>query len=255
MLSAHCGLPRNAADAPSHGLRHRTDACVPMEQPLGTQAITGGVMSNMYRDQHGVLVATRTGRADSCHGCGALMWSEGIHITALGVELGQEARAPWMVRRDALAVADARRTRQRSVCVADASGPELAVGAGREALRSHELATGEPAFTGLHLHASTYDRPDHWSVACFVLNQLAIANGSIAWDICAMSNSVLQGLELAAGLLFGGPDLDAALIAAGFRFGGVRFGGRYGRYTNDPEVLRGDGRDAVVVSQHPESFR
>jgi hypothetical protein len=38
-----------------------------------------------------------------------LMRYEGMHVAALGVELGREVGTPWLVRRRALAVADARR--------------------------------------------------------------------------------------------------------------------------------------------------
>lgn len=205
-------------------------------------------MSTMYAEQRGMLVAAAA-QGMTVRATGVMRF-EGIHITARGVELGQAARAPWMVRRrDALAVVDARRTRQRFVCVADVSGPGLVVRAGRKELRCHELATGESASIGLHLHASTCDRPDYWSPACFVLNQLAIANCGMAWDISAMSNSVEQALELTIGLLHRRPDLDAALITAGDRFDGIRFGGRYGRYKNDHWVLRGDAGGGVVVSR------
>jgi 3-oxoacyl-[acyl-carrier-protein] synthase-3 len=176
---------------------------------------------------------------------------EGIHITALGVELGQEVRTSWMARRGALAVADARRTRQRSVCVAGAPGPELAVRTGRVVLRRDELETGLPAPIGVHLHASTYDKPDYWSAACFVLDQRSLAECAMALDVNAMSNSMALGVDMAAGLLCGRPDLEAALITAGDRFDGPRFGGRHGRYRTDFGVLYGDAGVGMVVSRTP----
>lgn len=176
---------------------------------------------------------------------------EGIHVTALGVRLGQQVRTPWIVRRGELALADARRTRQRSVCVASVSGPELAAQAGKVAVRRYELETGQPAVIGIHLHASTYDKPDYWSAACFVLNQIGVTECVMACEIGAMSNSALLGIEMAASLLSGRPDLASALITAGDRFEGARFGGRYGRYRADYGVLYGDAGAAAVVSRTP----
>src|SRR2546430_15310867 len=125
---------------------------------------------------------------------------EDIYLTGLGAELGQQVGTAWMVRRGALAVADARRTRQRSVCVATASGPELAVAAARKAVRSHQRGTGMCPSIRVHLHASTYDKPDFWSAACFVLDQLAGTGCGLGCGIDARSNGMVLGVERAASL-------------------------------------------------------
>jgi hypothetical protein len=91
---------------------------------------------------------------------------EGVYVTGVGVQLGLAARCPALVRRGVLAVEDARRTRQRSVCVTSTSGPDLAVAAAREAVRSHERTTGFRATIRAHLHAQMVTKPDVWSVAC-----------------------------------------------------------------------------------------
>lgn len=175
------------------------------------------------------------------------MRCEGIFVTGLGAQLGLQVRTPSMVRRGALAVADARRTRQRSVCVSAESGPELAVQAARKALRDHELDTGERPAIRAHLHASSYDKADFWSAACFVLNELAVTDCGLVCEIDAMSNGMVLGLELAAGLLAGRPDLHTALLSAGDRFAGDRFA----RYSADHGVLYGDAGAAMVVSRTP----
>lgn len=172
---------------------------------------------------------------------------EDIYLTGLGAELGQQVATPWMVRRGALAVSDARRTRQRSVCVATASGPELAVAAARKAVRSHQLVTGMWPSIRVHLHASTYDKPDFWSAACFVLDQLAVTGCGLVCEIDARSNGMVLGLEMAASLLGGRPDLHTALITGGDRFAGDRFA----RYSTDHGVLYGDAGAAVVLSRLP----
>jgi 3-oxoacyl-[acyl-carrier-protein] synthase-3 len=172
---------------------------------------------------------------------------DGIYVTGLGVQLGQQVGTPWMVRRGALAVADARRTRQRAVCVATESGPELAVAAARKALGSHRAVTGMCPSIRVHLHASTYDKPDFWSAACFVLDQLAVTGCGLVCEIDARSNGMVLGLEMAASLLGGRPDLHTALITGGDRFAGDRFA----RYRTDHGVLYGDAGAAMVLSRLP----
>jgi 3-oxoacyl-[acyl-carrier-protein] synthase-3 len=174
-----------------------------------------------------------------------------IYLTGLGVQLGQQVGTPWMVRRGALAVADARRTRQRSVCVATESGPELAAAAARKAVRSHQAVTGICPSIRVHLHASTYDKPDFWSAACFVLDQLAVTGCGLVCEIDAMSNGMVLGLEMAASLLGGRPDLHTALITGGDRFAGDRFA----RYRSDHGVLYGDAGAALMLSRLPGMAR
>jgi 3-oxoacyl-[acyl-carrier-protein] synthase-3 len=179
------------------------------------------------------------------------MHYEDIYLTGLGAELGQQVGTPWMVRRGALTVADARRTRQRSVCVATASGPELAAAAARKAVHSHQRVTGMCPAIRVHLHASTYDKPDFWSAACFVLDQLAVTGCALVCEIDARSNGMVLGLEMAASLLGGRPDLHTALITGGDRFAGDRFA----RYRTDHGVLYGDAGAAVVLSRLPGMVR
>jgi hypothetical protein len=66
----------------------------------------GIVMSSRRVDDRTGLVGPRDvwsrGLAD------VLMRYGGLHVTALGAELGREVCPPWMVRRRALAVADPR---------------------------------------------------------------------------------------------------------------------------------------------------
>ena len=172
---------------------------------------------------------------------------EDIFLTGLGAELGQPVGTPWMVRRGALAVADARRTRQRAVCVASASGPELAAAAARQAIETHQRVAGRSPSIRVHLHASTYDKPDFWSAACFVLDQLAVSGCGLVCEIDARSNGMVLGLELAASLLGGRPDLHTALITGGDRFAGERFA----RYRSDHGVLYGDAGAAMLLSRTP----
>lgn len=177
------------------------------------------------------------------------MCYEDIYVTGLGVRLGDQVRASAMVRRGVLAVADVRRTRQRSVCVAPegsgGSGPELAVAAAREAVRGHEEVTGSRPAIGAHLHAQMFDKPDFWSAACYVLGRLGVTGCGVVCDMGAMSNGAVMGVDLAASLLGARPDLHTALITTGDRFAGDGFA----RYRSDHGVLFGDAGAALVLSR------
>ena len=185
---------------------------------------------------------------------GGPMHYDGIYVTGVGVRLGDQVRTPAMVRRGALAVADVRRTRQRSVCVAPegsgGSGPELAVAAARQAVRGHEQTTGLRPAIRVHLHAQMFDKPDFWSAACFVLGQLGVTGCGVVCDIGAMSNGAVLGLDVAASLLGARPDLHTALITTGDRFAGDRFA----RYRSDYGVLYGT-REPRWCSAAPQGSR
>ncbi|MGR3875592.1 ketoacyl-ACP synthase III family protein [Streptomyces graminifolii] len=87
----------------------------------------------------------------------------------------------------------------RSVLVAGPeSPPEMAVHAARTAL-GH--SAGGVAAIGTVLHGSTfYQGPEMWSPTAFVMRELGIA-GATGTEIRNGCNSMLAGLELAAGLL------------------------------------------------------
>jgi 3-oxoacyl-[acyl-carrier-protein] synthase III len=172
---------------------------------------------------------------------------EGVYLTGVGVELGLEARCAALVRRGVLTVEDARRTRQRSVCVASVSGPDLAVTAARAAVASHERTTGGRPMIRAHLHAQMVTKPDVSSVACYVLNELGVSGCGVVCDIGAMSNGMVLGLDVAASLVGARPDVHTALITAGDRFAGSGFD----RYRSDHGVLYGDAGAALVVSRMP----
>lgn len=172
---------------------------------------------------------------------------EDIYVTGVGAQLGLAVRTAAMVRRGALSAADARRTRQRSVCVSDQSGPVLAVSAAREAVRGHERATGLPPVIGAHLHAQMFDKPDFWSGACYVLDQLGVTGCGVTCEIGAMSNGAVLGVEIAASLLTARSDLANALITVGDRFTGRRFA----RYRADYGVVYGDAGAALTIGRAP----
>lgn len=172
---------------------------------------------------------------------------EDIHITGVGAQLGLAVATSAMVRRGAVSTADARRTRQRSVCVSEDSGPVLAVLAAREAVLGHERVTGLPPVIDVHLHAQMYDKPDFWSAACYVLDQLGVTGCGVTCEIGAMSNGAVLGVEIAASLLSARSDLDTALITVGDRFTGNRFA----RYRADHGVQYGDAGAALMLGREP----
>lgn len=172
---------------------------------------------------------------------------EDIHVTGVGAELGLAVATSAMVRRGVVSTADARRTRQRSVCVSEDSGPKLAVSAAREAVSGHERLTGQPPVIGAHLHAQMFDKPDFWSAACYVLDQLGVTGCGVTCEIGAMSNGAALGVEIGASLLSARRDLDTALITVGDRFSGNRFA----RYRADHGVQYGDAGAALLLGREP----
>lgn len=123
---------------------------------------------------------------------------EDMYVMGLGVRLGVQVRASSTVRRGALAAT-----------------------AAREAVAGHEQAAG--VSPRAHLHAQNVGKPDFWSSACHVLDQLGVAGCGVTCEIGAMSNGGVLGVEIAASLLGARSDLHTALITVGDRFAGGRF--------------------------------
>jgi 3-oxoacyl-[acyl-carrier-protein] synthase-3 len=73
------------------------------------------------------------------------------------------------------------------------------------------------------------------------------AGPGLTLELGAMSNSLIAGMDLAASVLTGRPDHDAALITAGDRFGGTGFP----HWNTDIGIVYGDAGSAVVVSRRP----
>jgi 3-oxoacyl-[acyl-carrier-protein] synthase III len=134
------------------------------------------------------------------------------------------------------------RTRIRSVCVSEESGPELAARAARQALRA---AGAGPAEIGLVLHACTYFQGhDLWAPASYVQRE-SVGNTCLSLVVEQLSNGGMAAIELAVAYLRADPRRHSALLTTGDRFclPGMD------RWATDPGTVLGDGGTALVLSR------
>ncbi|WP_410675288.1 ketoacyl-ACP synthase III family protein [Amycolatopsis sp. cmx-4-68] len=172
-----------------------------------------------------------------------------LYLTGIGSDLGALTPVAAPLAAGEFSRDDAVRTGQLSTAVAELSGPELAVRAGRKALRQARDLTGEPVWPTLCLHAGIYHSGvDFWHAGSYVRDQLGLGAGpGLTLELGAMSNSVVAGLDIAASVLRGRPDHDTALITAGDRFGGRGFP----HWGTDIGIVYGDAGSALVLSKRP----
>ncbi len=172
-----------------------------------------------------------------------------LHFNGIGCDVGALTPVAVPLGAGEITSDDADRTGQRSTAVAELSGPQLAVRAGREALRQARVTAGEPVWPTLCLHAGIYHSGvDFWHAASYVRDQLGLGAGpGLTLELGAMSNSLVAGLDLAASVLRGRPDHEAALVTAGDRFGGTGFP----HWSTDTGIVYGDAGSAVVLSRRP----
>jgi 3-oxoacyl-[acyl-carrier-protein] synthase-3 len=172
-----------------------------------------------------------------------------LHVNGIGCDVGALTSVAVPLAAGEFTSDDAVRTGQLSTAVAERHGPELAVRAGREALRQFRATTREAVRPSLCLHAGIYHSGiDFWHAASYVRDQLGIGAGpGLTLELGAMSNSMIAAMDVAASILRGRPDHDAALITAGDRFGGSGFP----HWSTDIGIVYGDAGSAVVVSRQP----
>lgn len=172
-----------------------------------------------------------------------------LHLTGIGSDVGALTPVAVPLAAGEFTAAEADRTGQLSTAVAGLAGPELAVRAGREALRQAETAAGEPVWPTLCLHAGIYHPGiDFWHAASYVRDRLGLGAGpGLTLELGAMSNSLVAALDVAASVLSGRPDHEAALITAGDRFGAPGFP----HWSTDIGIVYGDAGSAVVLSRRP----
>lgn len=173
------------------------------------------------------------------------MHYEGIAIEGIGAATGDLILATDAIRDGRYSYEQAQRSGQESITVAaGATGPQLAVRAGRQVL------LGNREHVDLHLHATIHDPGlDFWSASAYVADQLAV-DTAMSISINAMSNSVLAGLELAAGLVSARRS-GSALITAGDTFAAPRFD----CWQGDSGIVYGDGGSALLISHRPSPAR
>ncbi|KAA5825450.1 3-oxoacyl-ACP synthase [Saccharopolyspora hirsuta] len=165
------------------------------------------------------------------------MRHHGITLHGIGAVTGDLVTAVDAIRDGRYSLEQARRNRQDSVAVATGrTGPELAAQAARQAMHGSERDVD------LHLHATIHDPGlDFWSPASFVAHQAGITP-MMTLSINAMSNSMVAGLQLAAGVLQGHAG-HSALLTAGDVFQPPLFD----RWQTDAGIVYGDAGTAFLL--------
>lgn len=136
------------------------------------------------------------------------------------------------------------RSMQRSVVVSgpDDSQPEMAVRAGRSALR---MSGHDPSEVAILLHAvAVYAGLDGWNVSSYLQQEILEGNG-ISFEIRQVSNGGLAGIELAAAYMAADPSRSAAMITAAECFSEPA----WDRWRADAGLVFGDGAGALTLSQ------
>ncbi|MFD4509112.1 ketoacyl-ACP synthase III family protein [Streptomyces sp. NPDC058457] len=132
----------------------------------------------------------------------------------------------------------------RSVLIAGSeSPPEMAVRAARTAL---DRSPGGAAAIGTVLHGSTfYQGPEMWSPSAYIMRELGIS-GAGSSEIRNGCNSMLTGVELAAGLLsYQSAERPDILLTTADNFNSPLFN----RWDSGPMgVIAADAASSVVVS-------
>ncbi|MFF1612921.1 3-oxoacyl-[acyl-carrier-protein] synthase III C-terminal domain-containing protein [Amycolatopsis sp. NPDC058278] len=145
------------------------------------------------------------------------------------------------------------RSSQRAISIArDATGMDLAVRAGRNALASMAMTTTGPLpIPDMHFHAAIWRGSrgiDFWSRAAYVRTRLGLPAGpGITTELNAMSNSLIGGIDISARVLAGSPDLNNVLLTGGETFGPPAFD----HLTADHGIAYGDGGSALILGRQP----
>ena len=170
-----------------------------------------------------------------------------IWVAGTGSALGDLVPVSEAVDDGRYAAANAVTTGMISVSESESSPVELAVRAGRAAMRAaRQAATADgTAWPGFHLHGASYAQgPLLWSAACAIAARLAGPSvDGLSVQIDAMCNGSLAALEMAATVLAARPDVPAALVTAGDQFPT----GAVNRWRTDSGLVMGDGAAAVVL--------
>lgn len=123
--------------------------------------------------------------------------------------------------------------------------PEMAVTAGREAIKAAEEFGVQTGQETIHLHShSGFQGIDLWSAPCWIAGQLfGTQLTTIPTTVGAWSNGSLVSLGIAASQLTVQPDNSALITLAD------RFGPPGNRYHTSPGMVFGDGATAALVTR------
>ena len=171
-----------------------------------------------------------------------------IWINGTGAELGE-----LQPTADAVAAGDytseaAESTGMVSYSVCQQAPPELAVAAGRQALKAaaeHGVELG-PSAQLVHSHAG-FQGIDNWSAVCWIGGELLGEQlDTVPFTVGAWSNGAMSSLAVGSNLLLAQPHLEGVLVTTGDRFGPLA-----NRFHASPGMIFGDGAAAAVVSRRP----
>ena len=151
------------------------------------------------------------------------------------------------------AVADGRYSAQAaestgmvSISAATEAPPEMAVTAGRQAIKDAAEDGVEVSPATLYMHSyGHFQGLEVWPAACFIAGQLLGPQlDEMPLTIDAASNGSLACLQIAAGMLTARPDLSTALFTLADRFAPPA-----DRWYTSPGMVFGDGGAAAVLTR------
>ncbi len=169
-----------------------------------------------------------------------------IWLAGTGGTLGEPMPVADAVREGLYSARAAESTEMVSISRSDKAPPEMAVTAGRDAIKEAAQSGVEVNSSTLHLHShGHFQGIEMWPAACWIAGQLlgdTLVGSPLT--IAAASNGSLASLDVAAGMLSSRPDLPNALITIGDRFAPP-----VDRWYLSPGMIFGDGAASAVVSR------
>lgn len=177
---------------------------------------------------------------------------EDIWVAGTGGALGDLVPIEHAVADGSYSAEEAKSTGTVSVSHASQAPPELAVAAGRLAIKEAAEAGAEVDRSTLHLHShGHFQGLEMWPAACWIAREL-IGEKLVGMPltVSAASNGSLACLEVAASMLAAQPALPTALITIGDRFAPPA-----DRWHLSPGMVFGDGASAAVVARGTGQLR
>ncbi|MFG2006875.1 ketoacyl-ACP synthase III family protein [Spirillospora sp. NPDC048911] len=169
-----------------------------------------------------------------------------VWIAGTGGALGELVPIGDAIRDGSYSPEEAESTGTVSVSQADQAPPELAVTAGRQAIKqAAELGTDVgPGSQHLHSHGH-FQGLEMWPADCWIARELIGETPTrMPLTVSAASNGSTACLEVAASMLDAQPALPSALITIGDRFAPP-----VDRWHLSPGMVFGDGAAAAVVTR------
>ncbi|MFI1382335.1 ketoacyl-ACP synthase III family protein [Embleya sp. NPDC020886] len=169
-----------------------------------------------------------------------------IWLTGTGGTLGERTPVADAVAAGHYESEAAESTGMVSVAQARLAPPEMAVIAGRQAIKdAQEYGTVvDPGSLYLHSHGH-FQGIDMWPAACWIAKELLGPRvDGIPTTVSAWSNGSLASIDIAAAMLASRPALPSALITLGDRFAPPT-----DRWHTSPGIVFGDGAAAAVLAR------